>query len=175
MQVDVRDAGLIPGSGRFLGGGHGNPLQYSRLENPMDREDWQATVHRITHSQTQLKRLSTQLAQSPSDIQDASCSVWEVWASTWGSLLTTLWAGSAQLTRPGDHLPHGKHVDTDIYTTRLIGFNLYMECKPNKGILFLQRRSSKNIQEALKKEEQWGGWVLSDVKTYYKASIGGSD
>ena len=39
------DLGLIPGSGRTLGGGHGNPLQYSCLENPMDRGAWWATVH----------------------------------------------------------------------------------------------------------------------------------
>ena len=44
---DMRDAGLIPGSGRFPGEGHGNPLQYSSLENPMDREAWQAAVHRV--------------------------------------------------------------------------------------------------------------------------------
>ena len=40
--------GLIPGSGRFPGEGNGNPLQYSCLENPMDRGAWQATVHRVT-------------------------------------------------------------------------------------------------------------------------------
>ena len=40
------NTGLIPGSGRSPGGGHGNPLQYSRLENPMDREAWEATVHK---------------------------------------------------------------------------------------------------------------------------------
>ena len=57
---DVRDTGLIPGSGRSPGGGHGNPLQYSCLENPTDREAWWATVHRVTKSWTQLKRLSTQ-------------------------------------------------------------------------------------------------------------------
>ena len=51
--------GLIPGSGRSPGGGHGNPLQYSCLENPMDRGAWQATVHRVTQSQTQLKQIST--------------------------------------------------------------------------------------------------------------------
>ena len=45
-------------SGRSPGGGHGNPLQYSCLENPMDREAWQATVHEITKSQTRLKQLS---------------------------------------------------------------------------------------------------------------------
>ena len=37
---DIRDVGLIPGSGRSPGGGHGNPLQYSFLENHMDREAW---------------------------------------------------------------------------------------------------------------------------------------
>ena len=49
---DVRDPGSIPGSGRSPGGGHGNPLQYSCLENPMDRGDWRATVHGVTKSQT---------------------------------------------------------------------------------------------------------------------------
>ena len=51
---DIRDMGSIPGLGRFPGGGHGNPLQYSCLENPMDRGAWWATVHRITKSWTQL-------------------------------------------------------------------------------------------------------------------------
>ena len=44
---DIRDAGSIPGWGRSPEGGHGNPLQYSCLENPMDREAWRATVHRV--------------------------------------------------------------------------------------------------------------------------------
>ena len=44
---DVRDMGSIPGLGRSPGGQHGNPLQYSCLENPMDRRAWQATVHRV--------------------------------------------------------------------------------------------------------------------------------
>ena len=50
VQVDAGDMGSIPESGRSLGGGHGNPLQYSCLENPMDRGAWQATVHRIAES-----------------------------------------------------------------------------------------------------------------------------
>ena len=54
MQVDVRDWGLIPGLGRSPGWGHGNPVQYSCLETPMD---W--TVHRVPKSRTQLKWLST--------------------------------------------------------------------------------------------------------------------
>ena len=49
---DVRDACLILGLGRSPGGGHGNPLQYSCLENPMDRGGWQAAVHRVAKSQT---------------------------------------------------------------------------------------------------------------------------
>ena len=50
----------IPGSERSPGWGNGNPLQYSCLENFMDRGDWQATVHRVAKSRTQLKQLSTQ-------------------------------------------------------------------------------------------------------------------
>ena len=49
---DVRDAGLIPESERSPGGGHGNPLQCSCLENPMDRGAWQTTVHGVTKSWT---------------------------------------------------------------------------------------------------------------------------
>ena len=45
---DLRDAGSIPGSGRYPGGGNSNPLQYSSLENPMGRGAWWATVHGVT-------------------------------------------------------------------------------------------------------------------------------
>ena len=43
---DVRDTGLVPGSGRFPGRGHGNPLQYSCLKNPLDTGAWRASVSR---------------------------------------------------------------------------------------------------------------------------------
>ena len=56
---DIRDTGSIPGLGRSPGGGHGNPLQYACLENPMDKGAWQVTVPRVTKSQTGLKQLST--------------------------------------------------------------------------------------------------------------------
>ena len=49
---DIRDMGLILGSGRSPGGEHSNPLQYSCLENPMDRRAWQAVAHRVAKSQT---------------------------------------------------------------------------------------------------------------------------
>ena len=55
---DVSASESIPGSGRSYGGGHGNPLAYSCLENPMDRGAWWAMVHRIAKSWTQLKHLA---------------------------------------------------------------------------------------------------------------------
>ena len=71
---DLRDMGLIPGLGRCPGGGHGNPLQYSCLENPMDRGAWWDTVHRAIQSRTRLKLMThacTPLPNSswPSQIQ----------------------------------------------------------------------------------------------------------
>ena len=55
---NVGDLGSIPGLGRSPGGGHGNPLQYFCLENPMDRGAWWATAHRVTKSRTQLSNLA---------------------------------------------------------------------------------------------------------------------
>ena len=52
---DIGDMGSIPGSGRSPGGGHGNPLQYTCLENPKDRKAWRAMVHGVTESLTLLK------------------------------------------------------------------------------------------------------------------------
>ena len=49
------DTDSIPGLGRSPGGGHGNPLQYSCLENPMDRGIWRAAIHKVSKSQTGLK------------------------------------------------------------------------------------------------------------------------
>ena len=51
---DIRDVGSIPGLGRSPGVGNGNPLQYTCLENPMDRRDWWATVHGVAKSETKL-------------------------------------------------------------------------------------------------------------------------
>ena len=87
---DTRDTGSIPGSGRSPGGGHGNPLQYSCLENPMDRGAWWATVHGLTKSQTPWKWLGCLLTPLPHDIsQLTSPPPW--WLRTqgraWSSLL----------------------------------------------------------------------------------------
>ena len=63
--LDLRDSGSIFGLGRSSGGGHGNPLQYSCLENPMDTGAWWAIVHRLAKSWTWSKQLSTQLPFLP--------------------------------------------------------------------------------------------------------------
>ena len=55
LSSNAEDVGLIPGSGRYPGGGNGNPLQYSYLENSMDRGTWRAIVHGVTKSWTQLR------------------------------------------------------------------------------------------------------------------------
>jgi len=52
LACNMREPGLIPGSGRSSGEGNGNPLQYSCLENPMDKGSWWVTVHGVTNSQT---------------------------------------------------------------------------------------------------------------------------
>ena len=51
---EIIDVGSIPGLGRYPGGGNGNPLQYSCLENPMDKGAWWVTVHGVANSQTRL-------------------------------------------------------------------------------------------------------------------------
>ena len=61
---DTGGVGSVLGSRRSPGGGYGNPLQYSCLENPTDRGAWWATVHGITKSQTRLKRLSSHAHKS---------------------------------------------------------------------------------------------------------------
>ena len=73
---DVRDAGSIPGSERSPGEGHGRPLQYSSLENPVNRGTWQVTVYRVTKSWTRQKWLSTH----------TTC--WVLAASSWEQLFS---------------------------------------------------------------------------------------
>ena len=57
--TEIRNNGSIPGSERSPGEGNGNPLQYSCLENPMDRGAWQTIVHGVAKNRTRLKLLST--------------------------------------------------------------------------------------------------------------------
>ena len=68
LPANTGDIGSIPALGRSPGKGNGNPLQYSCLKSPMDRGAWQVTVHRVTKSQTWLKRLSKHACMMQSDI-----------------------------------------------------------------------------------------------------------
>ena len=70
---DKGDAGLIPESGRYLRGGHGNPLQYSCLENPMDRGAWQATIHGVAKSQTWLRMQTDSLLRCSLRLSGVCC------------------------------------------------------------------------------------------------------
>ena len=98
----TRDLGSIPGSRRSPGGGQGNPLQNSCLENPTDRGAWWATVQRVPKSQTQLKRLSMHASRRtfPSEMwawhfEPVSSSLrFPVCGSTWG---VSLWASNCFL------------------------------------------------------------------------------
>ena len=81
---DGRDLGSIPGLGRSPGGGHGNPLQYSCLENPMDRGAWRATIHGVTQSWTRLKRLSMHLALFLQRLASAMHPIDSSCGSRWG-------------------------------------------------------------------------------------------
>ena len=75
---DIKDVGAIPGSGRPPGGGHGNPFQYSCLENPVDRGAWQAMGHRVAKSWTRLKRLSiAHSTEREKDRQAGKARLWE--------------------------------------------------------------------------------------------------
>ena len=84
---DIRDIGLIPGSGRSSGRRNGNPLQYSCLENPMDRGSWWAKVYRVSKSRTRMKQLSTHMMctfqDSPvaKDCSEPTCKVSLNWNS----------------------------------------------------------------------------------------------
>ena len=81
----IRDADSVPGSGRSSGGGHSNPLQYSCLENPMNRGSWRSTILRVRRSQTRLKRLNMQA--STVKVHSAN--------RMWGTYLdTSVWWGS---------------------------------------------------------------------------------
>ena len=79
---DIIDVSSIPGSGRSPGGGHSNPLQYSCLENPMDRGNWQAAICGVSKSWTWLKWLSVQHGRMDS--------VWASWSDEVRFNLTSL-------------------------------------------------------------------------------------
>ena len=84
------DAGSILGPGRSLGGRHGNPLQYSILENPMGKGVWQATVHRVPKSQTWLKLLCMHIHISLPRVETmyfVSLYLWHIMLDLWNQYM----------------------------------------------------------------------------------------
>ena len=90
------DHGSVAGSGRSPGGGHGNPLQYSCLENPMDRGPWRAAVHGVTKSRT---RLSNFHLVSESSLQTSCLALLTI------TLLAPLWGQDASQLPENPGLP----------------------------------------------------------------------
>ena len=72
LLLNTGDAGSIPGSGRFPGGGNGKPLQYSCLEDPMDKGAWKATVHGVAKSWTRLSDFTSSLCEERVEAGDPS-------------------------------------------------------------------------------------------------------
>ena len=74
--TSARDVGSIPGSGRSPGGGKGNSLQYSCLNNPMDREAWQPTVHEVAKESDTTKRLNGKNNRAAIKLMTTSSVAW---------------------------------------------------------------------------------------------------
>ena len=88
MQEMKADVGSVPKLRRSPAGGHGNRLQYSYLENPMERGAWRATVHRVAESRTQLKRMSTHTHTSQNSLHQKAISFWHITKTRKGELLS---------------------------------------------------------------------------------------
>ena len=116
---DVRDSGLIPGLGRSPGGGNGNPLQYSCLENPMDRGAWQATVHRVAKSRTWMKRLSTHACLHLTTFQNRNLLVAKSWLALKFSCLKSSHE-TLELVVCSDSILFGKKIDHHLLWTSKI-------------------------------------------------------
>ena len=116
---DLRDGGSIPGSGRSSGGGHGNPLQYSCLENSMDGESWWVTVHRVAKSWIWLKWLST-CCVWPEAHEFASCLVWLCFMLFWIPTLLLQLAGSCSSLGGGRGLREGTLDHSNIFQIFLV-------------------------------------------------------
>ena len=95
---DIKDTASIPGLGRFPGGGHGNPLQYSFLENLLDRGTWGAIVYGVTKSRTRLKQLSMHAGcpqkgpQGPLGEGNGNALQYSAWRIPWTEEPSGLWS-----------------------------------------------------------------------------------
>ena len=118
------DAGLMPGSGRSPGGGHGNPLLYSCLENPMDRGVWRATVHGVAKTQTRLKWLHMHRADSLSaaEVSPLLPELPALFPGPQAWVIFPHWVSHAWVTLPRQHLPRVLPWPSRCFPTHLFVF-----------------------------------------------------
>ena len=101
---DIWESSSFPGLERSPGGGHGNPLQYSCLENPMDRGSWQATVHRVPKSQTRLSMPDAQPLYSRSqEVKTRLGAASQLWRQPLNSGWSTPGPAGLPIFFPSDH------------------------------------------------------------------------
>ena len=126
VQVDLRDADLIPGLGRSPGGGHGNTLQDSCLENPTDRGAWRVAVHRVTQRRTRLKWRSVRAHSALKEVaKEVACTLSATWKYKTKS---TIW-----------------HPDLELPASRTVG---------NKSLLFISQSSLCCFLKVSRKENK---------------------
>ena len=114
LPAHAGDTGLIPGLGRFPGGGNGNPLQYSCLENLMDRGAWRAPVHGVAKSRTQLAEIKPPSLASPGTSRPIlyQCATWETRTIQWFLVQSESGTSTTSGLRTPHHLrqkPHTQH------------------------------------------------------------------
>ena len=148
MPGDIRDEGLIPGSGRSPGEGHSNPLQYSSLENPMDRGAWWAAVHGVAKSRTRLKWLSSHLCLSHSQTQ-----VDMVYMILWEKLKKYIYTYFISLNNI-------KQIFNEIFQIRTFLTNMAMFCA-NLYMLWI------NLNYIMIKDKPFKHKWMNDINVYF--------
>ena len=192
---DARDAGSIPGLGKCPGGGHGNALQHSCRENPVDRGAWQVTVHRIAKSRTRLKQLSkhahalnTSLSLSPhfldlynrvgttfqsvimitQDFVHTGKAIIPVWSPP--SLYFSVLSSNQHTSNLGHAFSHTCDLHTSQTLHTIIKTIYYLPCTVASALHTLANSSSKGIKWILIPYTpilQWRNWSLEGSETFW--------
>ena len=133
------DLGSIPGSGRSSGGGHGNPLQYACLENPLDKGAWWATVHKVAKSQIWLKQLSKypQNKREKNSLSNSRLTFWfwtkHLWVFCVFCFLIIM--KDFQCMHTWTHMC--THTHTEFQPHNLVTMRWSSSCSPQPHIIFL--------------------------------------
>ena len=174
---DVRDTGSIPELGRFPEGGNDNPLQYSCVENPMDRGAWWATVHRDTKSWTWLKQLSMHTHMCGSQSEANRKSVWcsrrtqEVMEQEgWPCSAVVCTARDRQLATPSQvSWPFSPFQNTrgwdSACATSMLGCRKQKQADPESSELGKDSKSTQISQLIQPTLRGFSCWLVNDIKS----------